>query len=144
LLDLPGLRVVLGVVGAAVLVWLGSRTLWASFRVRSGAEADVEVASPRAAFATSLAATASNPLTIASWAAVFAAASVGDVTATASTTILFVLAIGIGSFLWFAALALGFSFLGRRAGPRSHQTVDMLAGAGLVGFGGLLAWRVTR
>ena len=35
----------------------------------------VEVASPRRAFATSAAATASNPLTIASWGAVFAAAS---------------------------------------------------------------------
>jgi putative LysE/RhtB family amino acid efflux pump len=144
LLDVPGLRVVLGLIGAAVLVWLGARTLWASLRVRSGAEAEVEVASPRAAFATSLAATASNPLTIASWAAVFAAASVGEVTATAGATLVFVLAIGIGSLAWFTALALGFSLVGRRAGPRSQRTVDAFAGAGLVGFGGLLAWRASR
>ena len=51
-----------------------SRTLRDAFRVRLGAETDDEVASPRRAFATSAAATASNPLTIASWAAVFAAA----------------------------------------------------------------------
>jgi putative LysE/RhtB family amino acid efflux pump len=144
LLDVPGLRVGLGLVGAAVLVWLGGRTLWAALRVRNGAEADVEVASPRAAFATSLAATASNPLTIASWAAVFAAASVGEVTATTGAALVFVLAIGIGSFAWFTALALGFSLVGRRVGPRSQQTVDALAGAGLVGFGGLLAWRATH
>jgi len=58
-----------------VLVYLGSRTLLAAFRVRAGLEAAEEVASPRRAFLTALGATASNPLTIASWAAVFAAAS---------------------------------------------------------------------
>ena len=45
-----------------------------AFRVRLGGESLDEVASPRRAFATALAATASNPLTIASWAAIFAAA----------------------------------------------------------------------
>ena len=67
------LRVVLGLVGAAVLIVFGARTLWSAFRVRLGGEAAAEVATPRRAFLTSLAGTASNPLTIASWAAIFAA-----------------------------------------------------------------------
>ena len=77
LLTIGPLRVVLGLVGAAVLVVLGVRTLWSAFRVRSGGELDVEVSGPRRAFLTSLAGTASNPATIASWAAIFAAASAG-------------------------------------------------------------------
>src|SRR3954465_6319490 len=72
-LEVGSLRIVLGLAGAAVLAVLGLRTLRSAFRVRLGAEADEEVATPRRAFATSLAATASNPLTIASWAALFAA-----------------------------------------------------------------------
>ena len=54
---------------------IGARTLWAAFRVRLGGELPAEVGLARRAFATSLAATASNPLTIATWAAIFAAAS---------------------------------------------------------------------
>ena len=57
-----------------MLIVLGVRTLWSAFRVRLGGESQQEVSTPRRAFLTSLAATASNPLTIASWAAVFVAA----------------------------------------------------------------------
>ena len=71
-------RLALGLIGAAVLVGLGARTLYSAFRVRLGGELDAEVATPRRAFLTSLAGTASNPLTIASWAAIFAAASAAD------------------------------------------------------------------
>ena len=58
-----------------MLVYLGARTLWSAFRIRLGGETGEELATPRRAFVVALGATASNPLTIASWAAVFAAAS---------------------------------------------------------------------
>ena len=61
-----GLRPVLGIVGAVVIAWLGLRALWSAFRVRAGGEMEAEVRSPRRAFVTSLAATASNPTTIGS------------------------------------------------------------------------------
>ena len=76
-------RLALGLIGAAVLVGLGARTLYSAFRVRLGGELDAEVATPRRAFLTSLAGTASNPLTIASWAAIFAAASAAGAAHTA-------------------------------------------------------------
>ena len=75
LLAIEPLRLAFGLVGAVVLAVLGARTLWSAFRIRMGGESHEELATPRAAFVTALAATASNPLTIASWAAVFAAAS---------------------------------------------------------------------
>ena len=75
LLSIDAVHVTLGLVGAAVLVALGARTLYSASRVRHGGEVRAEVATPRRAFVTSLAGTASNPATIASWAAIFAAAS---------------------------------------------------------------------
>jgi putative LysE/RhtB family amino acid efflux pump len=75
LLTIDPVRLVFGLVGAGVLLFLGVRTLHSAFRVRLGGEIPAEIATPGRAFRTALAGTASNPLTIASWAAVFAAAS---------------------------------------------------------------------
>src|SRR3954462_15901213 len=55
-LTIDSVRVVFGVIGALVLAVLGVRTLHSAFRVRLGAEADEEVASPRRALAPPLAA----------------------------------------------------------------------------------------
>ncbi len=68
-------RLALGLAGAIVLIWLGARTLYSAFRVRVGGETASEIAGPRRAFLTALGGTASNPSTIVSWAAIFAAAS---------------------------------------------------------------------
>jgi putative LysE/RhtB family amino acid efflux pump len=142
LLTVEELRVALGLVGAAVLAWFGARTLWSAFRARSGAELDDEVALPRAAFLTALAATASNPLTIVSWAAVFAAASTASVisagTASAAALLVGVLA---GSFTWLAVLSGALSVTRRRLGRRTVVAVDGVAGAGLLGFAGALGYR---
>ena len=141
LLTIDALRVALGIAGAAVLIVLGVRTLWSAFRVRLGGESPQEVATPRRAFLTSLAATASNPLTIASWAAVFAAASTASVASTGADTVALLAGVGIGSLTWVTVLACIAAFAGRYVGERVLRVVDGVAGAGLVGFGGLLAWR---
>ena len=143
-LSIESVRMVFGIVGATVLVALGARTLWSAFRVRLGGEADSEVASPRRAFATSLAATASNPLTIASWAAVFAAASTAGVANTTDTAILFVAGVGLGSMAWVTILAVGVVLARKRVGDRLLTGLDAAAGTAIIGFGGLLAWRTLR
>src|SRR3954471_3664343 len=109
LLSIDPLRLAFGVLGAIVLVVLGVRTLWSAFRVRTGGESIDEVGSPRRAFATALAATASNPLTIASWAAVFAAASTaGAVAASGGARAPLLLAgVGTGSMTWMCVLTGG-------------------------------------
>jgi threonine/homoserine/homoserine lactone efflux protein len=144
LLRLVALRVVLGLLGAAVLLALGARTLWSAFRVRAGGETQAELASPLRALRVSLAATASNPLTIASWGAVFAAASAASVATGAGTTSAMLAGIGVGSFAWFTVLSLGMAALRRRIGDRGLRAADALAGLGLLGFGGLLGWRAVR
>jgi putative LysE/RhtB family amino acid efflux pump len=139
LLTIGPLRVVLGLVGAVVLVALGVRTLWSAFRVRSGGELDVEVSGPRRAFLTSLAGTASNPATIASWAAIFAAASAGTGRSAGAAAML-VLGVTLGSATWVTTLATAVAVVRRMAGPRAIRIADTVAGLGLLGFGGALAY----
>jgi putative LysE/RhtB family amino acid efflux pump len=141
LLRVPGLRLGLGLLGAAVLLLLGARTLWSALRVRMGGEADVEVASPLRALRTSLAATASNPTTIASWAAIFAAASAAGVARSGTAAVLMLAGVGLGSMAWFTILSAGMALLRRRIGGRGLRLADALAGLGLVGFGGVLGWQ---
>lgn len=140
LLTVGPVRLVLGAAGAIVLAWLGLRTLHAAFRVRLGAEAPAEVGTPRRAFLTSLAATASNPLTILSWAAVFAAASVAGAADGAAGAVLVVAGVAAGSLTWGTALASGVAVAGRWAGDRALRAADAVAGLGLLAFAGVLGW----
>jgi putative LysE/RhtB family amino acid efflux pump len=142
LLEIDTLRLALGVIGGAVLVGLGVRTLWTAFRVRAGGETEAEVATPGRAFLTSVAATASNPTTIAAWAAIFAAASTaGAASAGAGGTVLMLAGVALGTATWFSALSLVLVVVRRRVGPRALRAVDAIAGSGLVAFGGVLGWK---
>ena len=143
LLAIEPLRLAFGLLGAVVLAVLGARTLWSAFRIRMGGESREELATPRAAFVTALAATASNPLTIASWAAVFAAASTAGAAAGGGTGLLLA-GVGVGSLTMMSLLAGGVSVARRWMGPRLLRTVDGVAGAGVLGFGALLAYRTLR
>lgn len=126
-------RVVLGLVGAAVIAWLGVKTLWTAWHVRAGLDG-AAAASPWIAFRTSLGATASNPATIVSWAAIFSAASTGE------QAVPLVLGVGLGSLTWVSALALGTAVARRAVGARSMRIADGIAGFGLVGYGGALGY----
>jgi putative LysE/RhtB family amino acid efflux pump len=144
LLQITVLRVVLGLIGAAVLAYLGLKTLWAAFRVRLGAEAAHEVSSPTRALLTSLGATASNPLTIVSWAAIFSAASTARFAGSPPAVAALIVGVGVGSFAWFFALSSGVTLTRRRVGPRLLRLVDGGAGVGLLGFAGVLGYRTLR
>ena len=137
LLTIGPLRLVLGLAGAGVLLGLGVRTLIAAMRVRSGLEIPAEVATPRRAFLTSLGATASNPATIISWAAIFAAAS----SATNAAPVPLVVGVGAGSLTWVCVLAAITAGVRRAAGPRTTRLADGVAGVGMLGFGGALGYR---
>jgi putative LysE/RhtB family amino acid efflux pump len=137
LLTVGPLRLVLGVIGAVVLAWLGLRTLMAAVRVRAGLEGPADVGSPGRAFRTSLGATASNPLTIASWAGIFAAATTG----TSAAAVPLVAGVALGSATWMGLLASGVSVARRAVGPRAVVVADGVAGVGLLGFAAALGWR---
>ena len=138
--QVDAVRLTLGIVGACMLGLIGLKTLRSAFRVRLGGEADDEVASPRRAFLTSLGATASNPLTIASWAAAFSAASTAALAGSAPTAVL-VAGVGAGTLTWFTILSGGFALARRRAGERVLVWSDAVSGAAILGFACLLGWR---
>jgi putative LysE/RhtB family amino acid efflux pump len=144
LLQIDVLRLALGLTGAAVIAALGVRTLWSAFRVRLGGESIEEVASPRRAFVTALAATASNPMTILSWAAVFAAASTASAIDGTADSVLLVCGVGCGSLAWFTMLSLGLAAIRSRVGDRMLALVDVGSGVGLLLFSGALGLRAAR
>jgi putative LysE/RhtB family amino acid efflux pump len=138
LLAIGPLRTVFGLVGAAVILGLGVRTLLHARRPRAeGGRA--AVATPRRAFLVSLAATSANPATIVSWAAVFAAAGAAGAADTALGTTLLVAGVGLGSLAWVSLLATGAAGARRAIGDRVIRIADIVAGTGLVAFAGALA-----
>lgn len=143
-LELDALRLALGLLGAAVLAGIGATTLWSAFRVRMGGETDDEVTTPGQALRTALAATASNPLTIVSWAAIFAAASTAELASSGSATALMVAGVLAGSFAWMAVLAGVLTLVRRRVGDRGLRILDAASGTGILLFAGLLGWRTLR
>lgn len=145
LLAVSWLQLTLGLAGGLVLLLIGVRTLWSAWRVRLGAEDDDEVASVRRAFLTAVGATASNPLTVLSWAAIFAAASTAGATRTPSGALALLLGVGIGSAAWFAVLSAIVSLARRRLqGGGWLAVVDAVSGLGLIGFGAVLGVRSVR
>ena len=139
-----GARTALGLAGAAVLVVLGVRTLCSGFRARVGLESAAEVATPRRAFATALAATALNPLTIALWTAAFPAATAAGSHRSTGATVALLAGVALGTLSWYTAFTLAISVARRRVGPRLLRAVDVAAGAGISGFGALLAYRTVH
>jgi threonine/homoserine/homoserine lactone efflux protein len=109
---------------------MGIHTLHGALRARPVASRESYVAARRRAFLTSLAATASNPVTIASWAAVFAAASAGGVADTPSRAALLVAGVGAGSLAWVTLLAAGTAAARRAVGARAIRLADVVAGLG--------------
>jgi putative LysE/RhtB family amino acid efflux pump len=141
LLEVSALHIALGLIGAGFLAFIGARTLWSAFRIRLGGEVAEEVSTPRRAFLTSLAATASNPMTIASWAAIFTAASTADLVGSGFTASALVGGVAVGTFSWFLALSVTLSLFRGRLGPRVLAVVDGISGVLILGFAGLLAYR---
>jgi putative LysE/RhtB family amino acid efflux pump len=134
-------RIVLGLLGSAVLLALGLRTLWSAFRVRAGGEWDDEVRTPKRAFVTSLGATATNPLTIALWTGGFAAAGAAPHVHPGAPPAALLLGIGLGSLAWFTLLSSAVSFSRRWLRPPVMRGIDACAGLALTGFGAALGYR---
>ena len=139
LLTIQPVRLALGLFGAFILVLLGVRTLYSALRVRLGEETPFEIATPRRAFLAALGGTASNPSTILSWAAIFAAASTAGLVHTTGSAVLLVCGVAIGSATWVSILATGVAVVGRSMSRRATRIIDGIAGAGMIGFGGALA-----
>jgi putative LysE/RhtB family amino acid efflux pump len=140
LLAIGPLETAFGLIGAAVILWLALKALQSARRPRDSNSGGRAATTPRKAFLTSLAATSANPATIVSWAAVFAAAGAAGASDTATGAALLVAGVGLGSLAWVSMLATGTAGAGRALGPGVIRIADVVAAAGLLAFGLLLAF----
>lgn len=141
LLRIPGLHLGLGLLGAAVLVTLGALALRNAARAGDQAGSSARITSVPRAYLIALGATASNPLTITAWAAVFAAASTARIAHTATAAVLLLAGIGLGTTSWFTVWSTAIALVRRLAGQRVHQAISVISGLGLIAFGIVLAWQ---
>jgi putative LysE/RhtB family amino acid efflux pump len=144
LLDSGGLRAALGLVSGAILVAIGARTLWRGLRARHGLEDDDEVATPARAFATAVAATALNPLTIALWMVSFPAAAPHAAAVSGAQAAWLLCGVALGTLTWYCGFAALVAVAARRIGQRVMAAIDVGIGAGLMVFGGVLGHRAVE
>lgn len=127
---LVGGRVVLGIVGGLVLVWLGYRTFVAR---PSTAATDAARPGLAGAFASIYALTMTNPMTILSFAALFAALGLSGGTFLEAATLTF--GVLVGSALWWVVLTTVVARLRSRVTPAALVWVNRASGALIVAFG---------
>ncbi len=125
-------QVVLGLVGGMVIALLGIRTMLS----RPG-EVAAEAARPglAGAFGSIYALTMTNPLTILSFAAVFAGLGLVAGAATFVDAAVLTLAVWAGSTLWWVVLTSIVDGLRGRVSTRGLLWVNRISGAALVAFG---------
>lgn len=152
--ELGSLYTALKLVGAAYLLWLGGRMLWAAIRhaPASGAEVGVGVGSadsplppgrtrgrlPYSAFRSGLLTNLTNPKSAIFWTSVFVVAIPPEAPAWFYGAVIAV--IGVQTALWYGLVALVFAAPPTQAAyARMGRVMEGLAGSVMVGFGLKLA-----
>lgn len=87
------------------------------------------------AYGTTFALTLTNPMTILSFAAIFAGVGVGSTVADYGSAGLLVLSVFAGSALWWLILSGGISLLRNKVTPKILTWINRVSGAVIIGFG---------
>ncbi len=126
-------RVLLGIVGGAIIVLIGLRIM----RSRPAVVArDVARPGLLGAFATIYGLTMTNPLTILIFAAVFAGLGFASGASYVDAAVI-TASVGLGSVLWWVVLTGAVAWARERVSPRALLWVNRVSGAALVVFGAL-------
>ena len=94
---------------------------------------------PAAAFASALGLTLTNPMTILSFAGIFAGLGAGRLAAGRGQAALLVLGVFLGSAAWWLLLSSAAGWLGRRLARGGLRFVNLASGAVIIAFG---AWQL--
>ena len=86
-------------------------------------------------YVSTFALTLTNPMTILSFAAVFAGLGVGAASGDYASAAILVLGVFLGSALWWLALSGAVSLLSGRVTPRGLRWVNRVSGVIILGFG---------
>jgi threonine/homoserine/homoserine lactone efflux protein len=129
---LVGGRTILGVVGGAVIIWLGFRTIRSRPTV-AAADAGDDRPGLAPAAASIYALTMTNPMTILSFVALFGALGFTAGNGLGATTL--TLGVFLGSGLWWAALTTVVAWLRSRVTLAALTWVNRVSGVVLLVFG---------
>ncbi|MEW5853252.1 MAG: LysE family translocator [Myxococcota bacterium] len=118
-------------VGAVYLGWMGVRTLQ---RAPAEREANASGSSLLGAWASTFLLTVTNPATILSFAAMFAALGIGAGAGSISAAVFLVVGVLVGSAAWWLMLSGGVSVFRERVTRTHLQWVNRVSGVVLLGF----------
>jgi threonine/homoserine/homoserine lactone efflux protein len=121
----------LRLIGGLFLVYLGSRTFLSKSAEKAASSVHTNLFRD---YTSTVFLTITNPMTILSFAAVFAGLGLAGTGGRASATWM-VAGVVLGSALWWLALSGGVSLLGPKLNRGSLRIVSGVSGAVLVGFG---------
>lgn len=119
-------------IGGLFLCYLGIRTFLAPLAEEAATGSGNGLV---AAYSSTLFLTLTNPLTILSFAAVFAGLGVGAAAGDYGAAVATVLGVFLGSALWWLALSAGVSLFRSRFTPRAMRWVNRISGVIILGFG---------
>ncbi len=122
----------LRLVGGLFLCYLGLRTLLAR---PADSAASVEGRSRAGAYLSTFVLTLTNPMTILSFAAIFAGAGVAQTGSSYGAAAAMVVGVFLGSAAWWLLLSAGVSLLRSRFDARAALWVNRLSGLVILGFG---------
>jgi threonine/homoserine/homoserine lactone efflux protein len=125
-------RLWLRLVGGAFLLYLGVHTVRAAPSAKAATTASVS--GLLSAFASTLALTLSNPMTILSFVGIFAGLGLSVEGGMLGAAVL-VVGVFLGSAAWWLVLAGAVSAIRGRLTPRVFRTVNVLSGLVIVAFG---------
>ena len=140
-----GVRIPLWLLGSGVLAYLGSSALLQSLRGPVVLEGAPAARTAWGTFLGALAATLGNPMTVASWAAVFGGLYAGMVeTVTTDLALRLVAGVAAGTFTWFTALAAALQGGRRLVTPAALRAISVASSVILLGFAVWFGWQALR
>lgn len=125
----------LRMVGGAFLLYLGVRTFVTPAEGREGTSAAARGKGLLRAFASTFILTVTNPLTILSFAAIFAGLGLAKGGTDYFSASLLVCGVFVGSILWWCALCGSMNLLRGEFSPGSMAWVNRVSGAAITAFG---------
>lgn len=131
----------LRLVGGAFLCYLGATTFLSKPADRPAA---IGSSGLRTTYITTFGLTLTNPLTILTFAAIFAGIGAGERTGAYGAATLLVLGVFLGSALWWFLLSSGMGFARAKLTPARLVWVNRLSGAVIAAFGILALASIAR
>ena len=119
-------------VGGLFLIYLGIKTLLSKPADRS---ATAKGQGMWGMYLSTLLLTITNPLTILSFAAMFAGLGVASSASSTGSAVQMVLGVFLGSALWWGLLSVGVGFLKKRISPAILRGVNVVSGGLIAGLG---------